>query len=72
MSALFAIVQHLHLGIIEQLGDSASLYGSSIASHHVCILVKAIVSTHNYAHTHTHIHINTYTQLQWVSHPLFL
>ena len=35
----------LHLFVVERVEDSASLYGSSIQKHHVCVLVKSAVST---------------------------
>ncbi|XP_076811887.1 AP-3 complex subunit delta-1-like isoform X4 [Clavelina lepadiformis] len=31
----------LKLSVVEQVGDSASLYSSSIQHHHICLLVKA-------------------------------
>ena len=43
-SALVAIAGSLQLVVVEQIEESASLYGSSIGSHHVCLLVKAGVS----------------------------
>ena len=43
-SALSAIAAGLHLGIVERIEESASLYGSSISNHHVCLLVKSLVS----------------------------
>uniref|UniRef100_A0A1X7VV93 AP-3 complex subunit delta Mu C-terminal domain-containing protein n=1 Tax=Amphimedon queenslandica TaxID=400682 RepID=A0A1X7VV93_AMPQE len=39
--SLSAIMTTLHLSIVEQSSDSASLYGCSIAGHHICILVKS-------------------------------
>ncbi len=45
-SALAAIVATLHLVVVEKIDQSASLYGSSITSHHICILIKAQVNKH--------------------------
>ena len=45
-SALSAIAAGLHLGIVEHIEESASLYGSSISNHHICLLVKSLVSLH--------------------------
>jgi AP-3 complex subunit delta-1 len=39
-SALLSISTCLHVKLVEQVDDGASLYGQSIAGHHVCILVK--------------------------------
>ena len=60
LSALRVIVQTLHLRVIEQMGDSASLYGSSIASHHICILVKAVVSAWNVCISVEGLEVGTY------------
>jgi hypothetical protein len=43
-SALSSIAAGLHLGIVEHIEESASLYGSSISNHHICLLVKSLVS----------------------------
>lgn len=43
-SALSAIAAGLHLGIVEHIEESASLYGCSISNHHICLLVKSLVS----------------------------
>ena len=42
-SALNLIVLRLHLVMVEQIEDSASLYGCSISGHHICFLIKAQV-----------------------------
>ncbi len=42
--ALQAISSTLHVGLVEQIEESASLYGCSISNHHVCLLVKGMVS----------------------------
>ena len=44
-SALSAIAAGLHLGIVEHIEESASLYGCSISNHHICLLVKSLVSS---------------------------
>ena len=43
-SALSAVAAGLHLGIVEHIEESASLYGCSISNHHICLLVKSLVS----------------------------
>ncbi len=42
--ALATISAAFHMVVVEHIEDSASLYGCSIAQHHVCLLVKAQVS----------------------------
>ena len=42
-SALVVLSSALHMVVVEQIDNSASLYGCSIAQHHVCLLVKAQV-----------------------------
>lgn len=42
-SALEVLSAALHMVVVEHIEDSASLYGCSIAQHHVCLLVKAQV-----------------------------
>ena len=44
-SALAAIASGLHLVVLEQIESSASLHGTSVANHHVCLLVKSAVSS---------------------------
>jgi AP-3 complex subunit delta-1 len=39
-AALQTITQGLHLSIVEHIDNSASLYGCSITSQHICLLVK--------------------------------
>lgn len=39
--ALTLVSGSLHMVVVEKIEDSASLYGCSIAQHHVCLLVKA-------------------------------
>lgn len=41
--ALTMLSTALHMVVVEKIADSASLYGCSIAQHHVCLLVKAQV-----------------------------
>jgi len=41
-AALSAIVTALHLTVLENIDESASLYGCSIANQHVCLLVKSV------------------------------
>ena len=43
-SALAAIASGLHLVVLEKIENSASLHGTSVANHHVCLLVKSAVS----------------------------
>lgn len=45
-ASLNAIINALHLSIVEQSNDSSSLYGCSIAGHHICLLVKSQVCLH--------------------------
>ncbi|KAL5479765.1 hypothetical protein EMCRGX_G023338 [Ephydatia muelleri] len=40
-SALAAIASGLHLVVLEKIENSASLHGTSVANHHVCLLVKS-------------------------------
>ena len=44
-SALSAIAAGLHMGIVEHIEESASLCGCSISNHHICLLVKSLVSS---------------------------
>lgn len=36
---------YLHFFVVEQVDQTASLYSRSIQGHHVCILMKSLVST---------------------------
>ena len=40
---LTAITSSLHLSIVENIENTASLYGCSISNHHICLLVKEAV-----------------------------
>lgn len=42
--ALNKICQKCHLTLVEQIDDTASLYGHSLQGHHVCLLLKQNVS----------------------------
>lgn len=42
--ALKCICNKAHLVLVEQVGDTASLYGHSLKDHHVCLLLKLNVS----------------------------
>jgi hypothetical protein len=43
-SALSTIATGLHLDIVNQIEECASLYGYSASNHHICLLIKSLVS----------------------------
>ena len=42
---LAVITSSLHLSVVENIENTASLYGCSISNHHICLLVKEAVGT---------------------------
>ena len=43
-NSITSICQSCHVTLVEQINDTASLYGHSLQGHHVCLLLKQNVS----------------------------